>query len=391
MTQTRPLVLINLLVEAPGRISGITRYAYGLIGGLLRHRGVRLLLVTCSRRDQLPDDIAAGVEAVITLPYIASTPVNQLRQRHALAKIVRRYQPDIIYGMNPMCPPVSGVPSIITAHDFYYEILPAAYALRHRLWWKVFFGFASRYAAGIACVSHNTARDAVRLHPALGHKTHIIAGAGVLPHGKAARPADLPDGPYVLLLGNITPNKHAGFLIEALRLLCDQGRAVNAVHAGRDLTGGVARATTRSGRMLMQPLGALADSELDAVLRSATALVQPSRYEGFGLPVIEAQERGVPVIASDIPVFREVMGGGGVLVPLNDAVALAETIHRMVNDTGFRDRLAVRARQNSERYSWDISAAAAVKMIAEITQNKPVFEGNPANIATTTGVSPGNY
>lgn len=368
MTPSKPIVLVNHLVEPPGRITGISRYAFGLLSAWLRRGDTRLVLATTFSRDQLPEDIAAGVDEIVTLPYIASTPINNLRQRRALREVANRIKPNVVYATNPMCPPVRGIPSVITLHDLYYEILGELYTRRHRLWWRLFFTDASRRAARIACASQNTADDAVRLHPHLRGKTRVVAGAGVLPLGDADLPALVPREPYILLLGNVTPNKNAPFLIDALRLLAAQGRPVKALHAGRDLTGDLAHALSEGGDALLQPLGGLPDAELDAVLRNAAALVQPSRYEGFGLPIVEAQERGVPVIASDIAVFRDVTGDGGRLVALGDTSALAQAIHDMTTNAAMRDELAARARINAKRFTWANSAQAAADIVHELSK-----------------------
>ncbi len=364
--QMRPLVLINHLVEPPGRITGITRYAFGLMEAMIRRGDTRLLLVTSWTREQLPPGIAAGLEHLFTLPHIESTPVNNLRQRRVLGEIARGHSVDVVYAMNPMCPPVRGIASVNTLHDLYYEILPHLYTRRHRLWWKLFFGDAARRASRIACASANSAADATRLHPSLSGKTSVVAGAGVLPKGNAPLPKELEGEPYVLLLGNVTPNKNIGFAVGALRLLARQGRPVRALHVGRDLTGDLAKALSDDGAILLQTLGGLDDSALDAVLRNACALVQPSRYEGFGLPIIEAQERGVPVVASDIAVFREVTGDGGVLVKLDDIEGFADALYRLTNDRLLRAELSTKALANSARFTWDKSAEAAVAMIREL-------------------------
>lgn len=360
-----PLVLINHLVEPPGRITGITRYAFGLISALVRRNDVRVMLASAWRRDELPADIAAGVEDVITLPHIASTPLNYWRMRQALDEIVRRHSVDVVYAMNPMCPASKNTPSIMTVHDLYYEMAPQLYPMRHRLWWKLFFGQAARRATFLACVSGNTARDVEGLHPGVVGRTRVVPGAGVLPRGAQALPAVAQGEPYVLLLGNVTPNKNVGFVVEALRLLARRGQKVRALHVGRDLTGDLARALAGDGGALLHSLGGLDDGALDAVLRHARALIQPSRYEGFGLPIIEAQERGVPVVASDIPVFREVAGDGGLFVPLDDVEAMAQALFAIINDGPLRAGLSVEALANSARFTFDNSAAAAAAMILE--------------------------
>ncbi|BBY63014.1 glycosyltransferase family 4 protein [Mycolicibacterium helvum] len=362
----RPVVLVNHLVEPPEQVTGITRYAFGLLEALIRRNDTRLVLATTWTRTQLPRAIAAGVETVVTLPHIASTPVNNLRQRREVGKIARRHNADVVYAMNPTCPPVRGIPSVITVHDFYYEQLPESYKRRNRLWWKIFFTDAARRAAAIAFVSNSTAADAIRLHPTVKGKAHVVPGAGVLQHSPTTLPTSLAGPPYVLLLGNVTPNKNIGFAVEALRLLAKQGRPVRALHVGRDLTGDLADALSDDGAKLLQSLGGVDDADLDALLRNAAALVQPSRYEGFGIPIIEAQERGVPVIASDIAVFREVAGDGGTLVCLDDVRPLAEALHAITTDEALRSQLSAKARANSARFTWDKSAAAAAALINQL-------------------------
>ena len=365
----RPIVLVNHLSEPVGQITGITRYGFGLMEALIRRSDIRLVLVTSWRKDELPSTISAGVEAVVTLPFIRALPLDNIRQRWAIRRAAIEHNVDVIYALSPTCPPVRNIPSVVTAHDFYLELFPNLYKRRHRLWWKIFFSDAARRADAVACNSVCTAGDAVRFHSRLREKTHVVAGASVLPLGNGPLPAYLAGPPYVLLLGNAAPNKNIGFLVAALRMLTREGRAVRALHVGRDLTGDLAKALSDDGATLLRSVGSLEDSVLDAVLRNATALVQPSSYEGFGLPIIEAQERGVPVIASDIPVFREVAGEGCVLVPLDDVCQLADALHRVTTDPSFRAHLSARASENSARFTWDNSAEAAVKLIYQILKS----------------------
>lgn len=359
----RPVVLVNHLFEPPGDITGVTRYTFGLLQAMIRRADTRIILVTTWAENQLPAEIATGIEAVVTLPYVRPDPLDIIRQRMKLGPIARKYGADIVYGVNPMCPPVRGIPSIITVYDLYLELIPKLYKRRRRLWWKLFFPNAARRAAGIAVISASTATDLVRFHPSLQNKTHIVAGAGVLPHSNNdSLPAAASGRPYVLLLGNITPNKNIGFALEALRMLARQGRGVRALHVGRDPLGDL----SHDDPAMVQTLGSLDDKALDSVLRNATALVQPSRHEGFGLTIVEALERGVPVVATDIAIFREVAGDGCILVGLDNVPQLADAVHSVTTDPSLRAELSAKARANGSRFTWDKSAQAAVAMINEL-------------------------
>lgn len=374
---TRPLVLINHLVEPPGRITGITRYAVGLISALARRGNVRIMLATSFDRSELPPEITGNIEHLITVPHVASTPVSFLRQARLLRALCKAHKPDVIYAMNPMCPAIPGTPSIITVHDLYMQIMPELYARRHRLWWQLFFPLAARTSARVVCVSNNSAADTLRLHSHIKGRIAIVSGAGVLPHsspvdwqsspgsGSNALPEACRREPYLLLLGNVTPNKNLGFLAAALEYLHARGQRVNVIHAGRDMCGDLQRAIERSSGQLIS-IGAIDDGQLDLVMRNAAALVQPSRYEGFGLPIIEAHDRGVPVIASDIAIFREIGGDACALVPLDDAPALAEQMRRAINEPEWREDYARRARANAARFGWEKSATAAESMIADL-------------------------
>lgn len=360
----RPLVLVNHLVEAPGQLTGITRYAFGLIEALVRRGYARYVLATTWDRQDLPPAIAEMCADVVTIRHVRSAPLSFVHQYRTLRKLARKFDPHFLYAVNPMCPALPGIASLTTVHDLYYDVMPHLYHRRHRLWWAGYCLGPARMAHTIACVSQNTARDLVRFHPHLAGRTALVPGAGVLPMPAGAAPSPAPGGePYVLLLGNVTPNKNAGFFVEALKLLRAQGRPVRAIHVGRDHSGELAAALAGTEPGLLEIRGGLDDAALDAIMRQAAALIQPSLYEGFGLPIIEAQQRGVPVIASDIAVFREVAGDGAVFVPLTDAGALAGAMHRMVGDAGFRQTMAAAAARNAQRYSWQASAAAAESII----------------------------
>ena len=103
------------------------------------------------------------------------------------------------------------------------------------------------------------------------------------------------------------------------------------------------------------------DADADRLYRGAVALVHPAEYEGFGFTPLEAMARECPVLASDIPAFREVSGSGALLVPLDES-RWAESLRRLAGDEALRADLRDRGRQTVARYSWDETARSLCKL-----------------------------
>jgi len=116
-------------------------------------------------------------------------------------------------------------------------------------------------------------------------------------------------------------------------------------------------------------LDALDDDDLAAVLQGATAFLQASRAEGFGLALVEALAFGLPVIHSDAPALVEVAADAGIVVPRDDpdeAEAYATAIREVLGDTGLRDRLSLAARDRSRAFSWRDSAEKVWQLHADL-------------------------
>lgn len=191
------------------------------------------------------------------------------------------------------------------------------------------FEWVGAKADAIVCVSATTARAVeALLRPRCRQVGQVHLGAD-FSAVVAPRAPGLP-APYFLMVGTVEPRKRHQDALDAFERLWAEGREVSLVLLGQPgwlVDGLLARIRSHPelGRRLHW-LQVASDAELEAAYRGARALIAASETEGFGLPVVEALRRGTPVIASDIPVFREIAGPWADYFPMGDVAGLARLI-----------------------------------------------------------------
>jgi glycosyltransferase involved in cell wall biosynthesis len=170
---------------------------------------------------------------------------------------------------------------------------------------------------------------------------------------------------YVLAVGTLEPRKNLGTLLEAwarvVSRLPDEMRLVVVGAEGSARVFGT-RAALPATRGVVRT-GAVTEAELDALYAGATTFVTVSLYEGFGLPPLEAAARGVPVIASDIAVFSEVLGDAATFVDPRDPTAIGDAILDLVSNGGRRRQLRELGLLNAKRFSWDRAARQTLDVL----------------------------
>ena len=209
------------------------------------------------------------------------------------------------------------------------------------------FAWVAGNADAILCVSEATA-GAVKqvLAPRTATvETFHLGGDFTRAADDSGLPPSPPPRPKFLMVGTVEPRKRHADALAAFDRLWARGADVELCIIGRpgwmtDSLAAKLRDHPEAGRRLVWSVGA-SDAELELAYRSAHAVIAASEAEGFGLPIVEALSRGTPVIASDIPVFREVAGAFADYFPLGDADALAEIVRRTAAAgrrpvTGFR-------------------------------------------------------
>jgi glycosyltransferase involved in cell wall biosynthesis len=335
----------------------VPRYAAALT------RALDALAPTMSDLELLFLTTAAGAERVqpthIELSVIAgrSPAVNAGPLRLLLEHThLRRIRADVLHFFDLSAPVLAPRRAFVaTTHD---ASVAQGYRRFHNSYKHVLYPWAVKNANAIVAVSAFAKDEAVRHFKADPDKVVIVhSGPGLVEGDDLARRIRVDDlTPYLLYVGNIGVNKNLPMLVRAFHaadlpvqlLLVGRPReGFDAVRAAIDGGGSASR---------IHVLSDASDADLDALYRSAVALVLPSTYEGFGFTPLEAMARDCAVLASDIPAVREVSGPGVMLLPPHDQTAWAQAMRTVVHDEETRRRLRDRGAETVARLSWETTA-----------------------------------
>lgn len=268
---------------------------------------------------------------------------------------------------------LAGHPFIVTVHDLERICFPHDKdGLRERIGLRLDV-MAIKRAKHIIAVSQNTKRDLVKLLGIDEAKVTVVYN-GVehdifKPNG--SKPAPFP---YILYVGSERPRKNLRRLLEAFSGLKKSGE-FNDLKLVKVGTPGRSGAFRKSLLHTIAELGLdgqvvftehVSDHELADLYGAAKALVYPSLYEGFGLPVLEGMACGCPVVASNTSSLPEVAGNAALLVDPCDVDALREAIARVLQDEQLRRRLTAEGLERSKQFSWASSASQTLAVYQEI-------------------------
>lgn len=254
----------------------------------------------------------------------------------------------------------------VVIHDAGVFDTPDSYAFAFRAWYKLLHKALPRLGAQIVTVSEfSRARLALRLDLDASRIGVVPEGGEHILRAEADRTVlgqhGLAPGRYALVVGTGAAHKGLDALRGAAALLGARGMAL-AVVGGADPT--VFRSRFDGTGDAVRPLGRQSDAALRALYENALCLLFPSRYEGFGLPPLEAMWCGCPVIASRAGAVPEVCADAALWFDAAVPEDLALQLARLMDEPGLRDALVARGRDRAAGYSWAHAARALLRLIA---------------------------
>ncbi len=278
-------------------------------------------------------------------------PLGVLWQQLVLPRIANS---GVLWGPHGTLPLALRIPSVATLHDFSSLTMPLRHRAKTVLSFNAFIGRSLQMATRIAAVSRAVAEEAVRWFGVSRERIEIVPN-GVDDFFSPA--IDERESDYVLYVGTIEPRKGLDDLLSVwdslpqphprLVLCGDAGWGRVKLPDGAEITGYVDR------------------TKLRELYRGARAFVYPSRYEGFGIPPLEAMACGAPVIATRTGAIPEYADGAALLIDPGNRNTLRASLVRLLGDQTLRDELRDRGVERARAYTWDRSAALMTQLLAE--------------------------
>lgn len=313
-------VAVNLTWVAPGRVGGSEQYLARQLLGLHEADADVDVTVACTRAFERVHTALGERFAIETAPVDRDNRALRIALEHTWLAARTRHA-DVVHHGGGTAPLVGRRPIVLTIHDLQFRRFPEYFSAGRR-----------RYLD--AMMPRSVARAAVVATPTEYVRSRVIEVFGadpervvVVPHGvpplsvqggddvaRARSALGLGSRPFVLYPAITHPHKRHDLLVDMLDHLDDDTAVVLTGGAGRaelDLRERIARSAHVD--RIVRP-GRVDAADLDALIAGAEALVFPSEYEGFGAPLVEAMALGTPVVASDAPAVREVVGDAGVIV-----------------------------------------------------------------------------
>ena len=368
MSTAQPHIGLNLIFLVPGETGGMEVAARELIPALLAEApaGMRFTAFVNREAAAAKDGPWGELLGAVTVPVNARNRVQWvLGEQTLLPRLAAREGVDLVHSLASTAPLWGRFRRVVTVHDLIYARFPEAHAGLRDKGMRVLVPQAVRRSHRVIADSQSTRNDLIELLGVRSDRIDVVPlglgsvrRAAPLPERETRARFELGERRVVLSLSAKRPHKNLIALIDALARLPADSRpllvlpgyptAHEAELRERAVSAGVADDVRFPAWV--------SAAELEGLWALADAFVYPSLYEGFGLPVLEAMARGVPVACSDASSLPEVAGEAALLFDPHDEAAVAAALRRLLEDRALRERLRARGLARVAEFTWERTA-----------------------------------
>jgi len=352
--------------------TGIEEYSYQVIKRLRKYIGdqkvVLYLDTRINNKNRVDFELPEGWKIkFLRTPFFFWT---QMR-----LSIEMMFKPvDILFIPSHTVPIIHPPKNIVVVHGLEFEFCSGAYSLFERFYMRWVIRSSCRWAKKVIAVSENTKKDLIHLYKVPENKITVIyegcEDEFKIQNSKFKIMESLCNGKYLLFIGRLEARKNICGIIEAFEILKSKYHiphklilAGNFGHGKENVKNKIANSKYKEDIILP---GYVRDEEKFEMMKNADAFLFPSFYEGFGLPILEAQSAGVPVVTSNISSMPEVSGNGAILVDPNKTEEIADAVQKLISEEGYKNDIIKKGLENVKRFSWDKCAEEIAQLINDL-------------------------
>jgi glycosyltransferase involved in cell wall biosynthesis len=358
---------VNALYLIPGGVGGTEIYLRGLLGGLAGIDTANQYFIFTNR--ETGPDLVPRQPNFRRLPQpvrAASRPARMLWEQAALPLAAVRHSLDVMLNPGFTAPLFCPCPQVTVFHDLQHKRHPEYFRWFDLPFWQFFLFWSARVSALLLAVSAATAADLLKYYRLPESKVRVTPEGVETVFFDIAR-RRTPE-PFLLAVSTLHPHKNLDGLLRAFAgfrrthpqfrlVVCGlHGFSTGALHELRD---------SLDLRDAVEFPGWIPREDLHELYARAWAFLYPSRFEGFGLPVLEALAAGIPTACSAIEPLRSIAGGAALEFDPLDAAAIAEGMLRIATDEPLRARLAEAGPRRAAQFSWRATAEGTLAALVE--------------------------
>jgi glycosyltransferase involved in cell wall biosynthesis len=360
---------LNLLFLVPGETGGMRVYSSNLIRKLAETSPDLELVVFVGREGAEVAELEFDGAEVVTIDVSAYPMERRLvAEQRIFPEVVRDHRLDLLHSLGTWSPIDVGAASVVTVHDVIYARFPRMNSSTAREDWVAAARPGAQAADRVIAPSEAAATDITSLLGVPRDRIDVIHQAGkplgpATPETELREKLGLGDAAVVLCVSPRRAHKNTVRLFRAVARLEPESSTVLVMPGyptrfEAEIDAEVPRLGIADRVRLP---GRVSDEDLEGLYAIASCLVMPSLIEGFGIPVLEAMERGLPVACSTAPSLPEVAGDAARYFDPEDEGEIATAISEVIRDSRLRERLAAAGRERARRFSWERTARQTIE------------------------------
>lgn len=358
---------VNALYLIPGGVGGTEIYLRNLLQAFARlDVGHEFFVFTNAETG--PDLIPAGMAHVPQAVRAVNRPSRLLFEQTTLAREARRLRVEVMFNPGFTAPAFPGCPNVTVFHDLQHKRHPEHFRRLDLLAWNFFLALSVKRSRMLVADSEATRVDLRRFYGVADDRI-VVAPLGVEPAfydiGAEQAAARSPE-PFFLSVSTLHPHKNLDNLLFAFAEFQrerPEWRLVMTGIRGFHTQAVEARIAELGLDESVELTGWVERSRLYDLFRRSTAMVYPSTFEGFGLPVVEAMAAGLPLACSNIEPLHGIVGGAALEFAPEDRAGMVAAFRRLSSDAVLRAEMAARGRARAAAFTWEETARKTLRAI----------------------------